>query len=83
VGFGRAGAQATLGRVNGVAAATSVASGRQHVGGLGIAHTRERLAAIYGSGFALDIAPNAPSGTVVTIELPFRTAAAPVKVGSR
>jgi LytS/YehU family sensor histidine kinase len=56
--------------------------GRPDVGGLGIAHTRERLAAIYGSGFALDIAPNAPTGTVVTIDVPFRTAAASVDVGS-
>jgi LytS/YehU family sensor histidine kinase len=84
VGFGgaRTGAQAPLGRLNGAASAASAALRGPNVGGLGIAHTRERLAAIYGSGFTLDIAPNAPSGTVVTIDLPFRTAAPPVEVGS-
>ena len=79
VGFG--GARAALGRVNGAASVASAAFGRPDVGGLGLAHTRERLAAVYASGFALDIAPNAPSGTVVTIDLPFRTAASPLEVG--
>jgi two-component system, LytTR family, sensor kinase len=84
VGIGRAPtrAQALPVRANGAESATSVARGRLEVGGLGIAHTRERLAAIYGSRFALDIAPNAPSGTVVTIDLPFRTSAAPVAAGT-
>jgi len=50
---------------------------RRGPGGLGLTHTRERLAALYGSVFALDIARNAPAGTIVTIELPFRPAAVP------
>jgi signal transduction histidine kinase len=84
VGFGgaRTGAQAPIGHLNGGASAASASPGRPDVGGLGIVHTRDRLAAIYGSEFALDIVPNAPTGTVVTIDLPFRTAAAQVEVGS-
>jgi two-component system LytT family sensor kinase len=39
--------------------------------GLGISSTRERLSHLYGSGFSFDIAPAAPRGTVVTIDLPF------------
>jgi LytS/YehU family sensor histidine kinase len=39
--------------------------------GLGISGTRERLAALYGGQFRFDIAAATPTGTVVTIELPF------------
>lgn len=37
---------------------------------VGLAHLRERLAAIYGAGWSLDIAENAQSGVSVTLSLP-------------
>jgi sensor histidine kinase YesM len=84
VGFvgARTGAQATFGHLNGEASAASASQARPDIGGLGIAHTRERLAAMYGSRSALDIAPNPPTGTVVTIDLPFRTTTDPVETAS-
>jgi two-component system, LytTR family, sensor kinase len=39
--------------------------------GLGISGTRERLAHLYGAQFRFDVAAATPTGTVVTIELPF------------
>jgi Histidine kinase/Histidine kinase-, DNA gyrase B-, and HSP90-like ATPase len=39
--------------------------------GLGLANVRERLALLYGPAAVLEIAPNAPRGTVVTLTLPY------------
>jgi LytS/YehU family sensor histidine kinase len=74
-------ARASLGHANGASPAGNRAPGQQEIGGFGIAHTRERLAALYGPAFAMDIVPNDPTGTVVTIDLPFRTSSSPVKSG--
>jgi two-component system, LytTR family, sensor kinase len=43
--------------------------------GLGLGGTRERLGHLYGERFSLDIAPSTPTGTIVTIDLPFHTEA--------
>ncbi len=45
--------------------------------GIGINNTRARLTELYGQRYAFDIAASAPTGTVVTIDLPFHTAPAP------
>lgn len=42
--------------------------------GLGLANIRERLALLYGQQAQLVVAANVPAGTIVTIELPYRTA---------
>ena len=39
--------------------------------GVGLANTRARLAALYGDAASLELAPNAPSGVVVTINVPY------------
>ncbi len=39
--------------------------------GVGLANVRERLAALYGSAASLSIEANSPSGTIVTIEVPY------------
>jgi len=39
--------------------------------GVGLANVRERLAALYGSSARLSIEANSPSGTIVTIEVPY------------
>lgn len=39
--------------------------------GVGLANTRSRLAALYGSAAALQLAANSPSGVVATVLLPF------------
>jgi sensor histidine kinase YesM len=41
--------------------------------GLGLRSTRARLTHFYGSGFAFDIRAASPTGTVVTIDLPFHS----------
>ena len=49
-------------------------------GGVGLDNVRERLAALYGGQARLQIEPNTPSGTIVTIEVPYEldaTATAP------
>ncbi len=40
-------------------------------GGVGLANVRERLAALYGGVAKLTIEANSPSGTIVTIEVPY------------
>jgi sensor histidine kinase YesM len=40
-------------------------------GGVGLANVRERLAALYGGVAKLSIEANSPSGTIVTIEVPY------------
>ena len=39
--------------------------------GVGLANVRERLAALYGDAAKLSIEANSPSGTIVTIEVPY------------
>ena len=39
--------------------------------GVGLANVRERLAALYGGAAKLSIEANSPSGTIVTIEVPY------------
>ncbi len=39
--------------------------------GVGLANVRERLAALYGGAARLSIEANSPSGTIVTIEVPY------------
>ena len=41
--------------------------------GIGLNNLRERLTSLYGPRAALDIAPNAPTGTQATIEIPHET----------
>jgi len=41
--------------------------------GVGLKNTRERLKQLYGEQQALTLAPNAPRGLVITINLPFET----------
>jgi LytS/YehU family sensor histidine kinase len=39
--------------------------------GVGLANVRERLAALYGGTARLSIEANSPTGTIVTIEVPY------------
>ena len=39
--------------------------------GVGLANVRERLAALYGGTASLNVEANSPSGTIVTIEVPY------------
>jgi signal transduction histidine kinase len=51
--------------------------------GVGLANVRERLAALYGGAARLSIEANSPSGTIVTIEVPYAFEAdAPVANGA-
>ena len=51
--------------------------------GVGLANVRERLAALYGGAARLSIEANSPSGTIVTIEVPYAFEAdAPVASGA-
>jgi LytS/YehU family sensor histidine kinase len=45
----------------------------QPVDGIGLSTTRERLEGLYGDQQRLVIEPGTPSGTVVTVELPWHT----------
>lgn len=40
-------------------------------GGVGLSNVRERLAALYGGAAKLSVEANSPSGTIVTIEVPY------------
>jgi len=42
-------------------------------GGVGLKNTRERLQQLYGDSQAFTLAPNDPSGLVITINIPFET----------
>jgi two-component system LytT family sensor kinase len=48
--------------------------------GIGLTNTRARLAELYGDRFVLDIAAAEPTGTIVTIGLPFHTT--PARAGA-
>jgi hypothetical protein len=51
--------------------------------GVGLANVRERLAALYGGAARLSIEANSPSGTIVTIEVPYSFEAdAPITNGA-
>ena len=51
--------------------------------GVGLANVRERLAALYGGAARLTIEANSPTGTIVTIEVPYSFEAdAPVVNGA-
>jgi len=45
--------------------------------GVGLANIRERLQLLYGPAGNLTVAENQPSGTVVTVSVPYRTVASP------
>jgi signal transduction histidine kinase len=47
--------------------------------GVGLANVRERLALLYGGKATLSVAENQPSGTVVTVSVPYATARADVQ----
>jgi len=42
---------------------------------VGLANIRERLMLLYGSKASVTIAENQPSGTIVTIQVPYRSRA--------
>jgi Histidine kinase len=50
--------------------------------GVGLVNIRERLQLLYGDKATLTVAANQPSGTVVTITVPYRTVNAPGGAGS-
>jgi signal transduction histidine kinase len=45
--------------------------------GVGLANIRERLQLLHGDKATLTVSANQPSGTVVTITVPYRTVSAP------
>jgi two-component system LytT family sensor kinase len=47
--------------------------GTKKSSGVGLKNTRERLQQLYGDSQAFTLAPNSPSGLVITINLPFET----------
>jgi LytS/YehU family sensor histidine kinase len=49
-------------------------SGEQKSCGVGLANTRERLQQLYGDQQAFTLAPNEPTGLIVTINIPFEAA---------
>ena len=53
------------------------AAGSQPGTGVGLNNIRERLAALFGNSGKLDIEANAPAGTIVRIEIPYRLEPAP------
>jgi len=50
--------------------------------GVGLANIRERLALLYGGKATLSVAENQPSGTVVTVSVPYATARADEQAGA-
>jgi two-component system, LytTR family, sensor kinase len=44
-------------------------------GGIGLQSVRARLAHLYGDGHRFDLVPGSPQGTIVNIEVPYRTTA--------
>ena len=56
---------------SGLGFAAAGAMGTSGGGGVGLANVRERLAALYGGVAKLSIEANSPSGTIVTIEVPY------------
>ena len=56
---------------SGLGFATGEESGQRAGAGVGLSNVRERLAALYGGAARLLIEANSPSGTIVTIEVPY------------
>ncbi|MGZ9060060.1 MAG: sensor histidine kinase, partial [Burkholderiaceae bacterium] len=56
---------------SGLGFAAAGAMGTSGGSGVGLANVRERLAALYGGVAKLSIEANSPSGTIVTIEVPY------------
>jgi sensor histidine kinase YesM len=46
---------------------------RKSTGGVGLSNTRARLQQFYGARQAFTLAPNEPSGLVITINIPFES----------
>ncbi len=70
-------AQIVHGKLQVVVADTGLGFGRAATAGtgVGLANIRERLQLLYGPKATLTVAENTPSGTVVTITVPYRTTA--------
>ena len=51
--------------------------------GIGLANTHARLSELYGDRYTMDISPAHPTGTTVTIELPYHTAPLRVETAAR
>ena len=70
-------AQIVHGKLQVVVADTGLGFGRAATAGtgVGLANIRERLQLLFGNKASLTVAENSPSGTVVTITVPYRTIA--------
>ncbi len=70
-------AEIVHGKLQVVVADTGLGFGRAATSGtgVGLANIRERLSLLYGKAASLTVAENQPSGTVVTITVPYRTSA--------
>jgi sensor histidine kinase YesM len=51
----------------------AASSGKTAGTGVGLANIRERLQLLYGATASVTVAENQPSGTVVSIAVPYRT----------
>ncbi len=71
-------AEIVHGKLNIVVADTGLGFGKAATAGtgVGLANIRERLLLLYGSTASVTVTENRPSGTVVTIALPYRTVTA-------
>jgi len=74
-GLLRVAAQIVHGRLQVTVADTGLGFGRAATAGtgVGLANVRERLQLLYGPKASLTVAENRPSGTVVTVTVPYRT----------
>jgi len=70
-------AEIVHGKLNVVVADTGLGFGKAATAGtgVGLANVRERLQLLYGATASVTVTENQPSGTVVTIALPYRTVA--------
>jgi hypothetical protein len=70
-------AEIVHGKLNLVVADTGLGFGKAATAGtgVGLANIRERLQLLYGASASVTVTENKPSGTVVTIALPYRTVA--------
>lgn len=68
-------AEIVHGKLNVVVADTGLGFGKAATAGtgVGLANVRERLQLLYGASASVTVTENKPSGTVVTIALPYRT----------
>jgi LytS/YehU family sensor histidine kinase len=68
-------AQIVHGKLNVVVADTGLGFGKAATAGtgVGLANIRERLQLLYGGQAGVVVSENQPSGTVVTIAVPYRT----------